>query len=65
MAKDPMALNKVGRSLTMDVTVAHTLAESYLTITPLSHGEVAELAASRMIDKYATRIQSSLSFSIK
>ena len=49
-----------GRSLTWDVTVTHTLAESYLSVTPLTRGRAAELAASRKVDKYANIAQSFL-----
>jgi hypothetical protein len=49
-----------GRSLTWDVTVTHTLAESYLSVTPLTPGRAAELAASRKVDKYANIAQSCL-----
>src|SRR5258706_433106 len=49
---------QAGRSLTWDVTVAHTLAESYMPTTSIIPGGVAEMAASRKIDKYACQAQS-------
>src|SRR5664279_1445929 len=44
---------QAGKSLTWDVTVAHTLAESYMPTISLTPGGVAELAADRKIDKYS------------
>ena len=44
---------QAGKSLTWDVTVAHTLAESYMPNTSLIPGGVTEMAANRKVDKYA------------
>ncbi|HSN23887.1 MAG TPA: hypothetical protein VLS45_06920, partial [Methylomicrobium sp.] len=43
-----------GRPLTWDVTVAHTLADSYLSSAAQNPGGVAELAADRKVDKYSS-----------
>ena len=43
---------QAGRSLTWDVTVAHTTAESYLSGAAATGGGVAELAAERKQEKY-------------
>jgi len=40
------------------VTVAHTLAESYMSTVSLTPGGVAELAANRKLDKYSCISQS-------
>ena len=42
------------KSLTWDVTVVNTLADSYISAAPLSQASVAEMAAERKILKYAT-----------
>jgi hypothetical protein len=42
-----------GKTLTWDVTVATTLAESYITSTAISAGAAAEQAATRKCVKYA------------
>jgi len=41
-----------GKSLTWDVTVAHTLADSHVSATACSGGEAAEQAAGRKTAKY-------------
>lgn len=45
---------RAGRPLTWDVTVGHTLADSYLSSAAQNPGGVAELAAERKIDKYSS-----------
>jgi len=42
-----------GKALTWDVTVATTLADSYLVRSSTGAGSAAELAASKKVDKYA------------
>jgi len=42
-----------GRSLTWDVTVAHTTADSYLDNVASTAGGVAEMAADRKLEKYS------------
>jgi len=49
-----------GKLLTWDVTVVHTLADSYVSQTSRSTGAAAELAASRKSAKYADLLQSHL-----
>ena len=49
---------RFGKPLTWDVTVAHTLAESYVSGTSRSAGAAAELAASRKSAKYGDLLQS-------
>ena len=42
-----------GKSAIWDVTVAHTLADSYLSLTSVQSGSAAELASARKISKYS------------
>src|SRR5664279_2149834 len=49
-----------GRPLTWNVTVYHTMAESYLPLVALTAGGVAEQAAARKEDKYAELAKSFL-----
>jgi len=49
-----------GKFLTWDVTVVHTLADSYVNQTSRSAGAAAKLAASRKSAKYADLLQSHL-----
>src|SRR5271163_2457920 len=55
-----------GRCLIWDVTVADTLAASYLSLTSVTPGSAAERAASKKVDKYidlaTTRIFVPLAF---
>ena len=46
-----------GKSLTWDVTVAHTLADSYVSVTARSGGAAAEQAAGRNTAKYDLLVQ--------
>jgi hypothetical protein len=43
---------QAGKALTWDVTVAHTLAESYMPTTSIIPGGVAEMAAAKKVEKY-------------
>jgi hypothetical protein len=43
-----------GRAIVWEVTVTHTLADSYSNTRDIVPGHAAELAASRKVDKYAT-----------
>jgi len=43
-----------GKALVWDVTVSHTMAESYLNTREIVPGHAAELAATRKTDKYAS-----------
>jgi len=49
-----------GKSLTWEVTVIHTLADSYVSQTSRSTDAAAELASSRKSAKYADLLQSHL-----
>jgi hypothetical protein len=44
--------------LTWDVTVSHTCADSYLSVTSVTPADAAELAASRKQEKYESLLQS-------
>ena len=46
-----------GKPLTWDVTVAHTLADSYVSMTARSGGAAAEQAAGRKTAKYDPLVQ--------
>jgi hypothetical protein len=51
-----------GKSLLWDVTVSDTLADSYINISSVSAGGVAEQAADRKIAKYSSLSSSGYSF---
>ena len=53
MASDRMVPWQSGKPLTWDVTVAHTLAASYVSSTAHEAGAAAEMAATRKSSKYA------------
>jgi hypothetical protein len=46
-----------GRSITWDVTIADTVADSYLAATSITAGAAAEAAAERKTSKYAALMQ--------
>ena len=75
VTKEPVGLNRTdgkrpdgltlipfqsGRALTWDVTVTHTMAESYARHSDIVAGHAAELASARKQDKYANLTSSYL-----